>query len=328
MKVKKYLNLLLNPLKTETIAIAIKIKIFDLLQDALALENILKEVDFNTKNTKIFLNALVQLKLLKYKNNLYKNSAFSNKYFVSSSQYYIGDLFLLRKEYFESSKNALFNILKNGYQENINSQDSKQWAKSSKKYFYQEQKALLSDLVVDVVEDLNSSKNIKKILDIGCNSGVLSLELLKSNSDFEAILFDFQAVIKQTKKNIKSYKLEKRATTLHGDIQKDDIKDGYDLVICSNILHLLPQQEMVLKKIYNSLNKNGTLLIIQSNLLEKSSYNKDNYFYNFIPMLHGDKFVKSYPSADVLLNSGYKNVNSFISDKAPYLNTKIYIAKK
>ncbi len=328
MKRKKYLNLLLSPLKIEFISIAIKIKLFDLLQEASSLESISKQLDFDTSNTKIFLEALVHLKLLKYKNKLFKNSSFSNRYFVTTSEYYMGDVFLYRKEFFEKSKQNIFDIIKKGSKVDMNLQDSKQWAKASKKYFFQEQKAMLSELVIDVVNSLENSKDIKKILDLGCNSGVLSLELLKQNSNYKAVLFDFKDVIQQTKKNIKKYQLEKRVTTLYGDILKDDIQKGYDLVICSNILHLLPKKKKVLKKIYNSLNENGILLIIQSNFLEESTQKKNNYFYNLLPRLYDKNYHKNYPTLDMISKSGFSDIEHFISDKPPRLNTKFYIAKR
>lgn len=328
MKIKKYLNLLLNPLKLEIISIAIKLKLFDLSQKALNAKDIQQQLNLDESNTKIFLEALVQLKLLKYKNKLYKNSSFTNKYFVSSSENYLGDMFLIRKDFFESNQKNLFDLLKNGQKENINYQDSKKWAKIAEKYFFQEQKTLLSEFVVDTIKNLEEYQNIKKILDLGCSSGVVSLELLNQNSDFEAVLFDFKDVIKNTKKNIKKYKLEDRAIALSGDIQKDDIKDKYDLIICSNILHLLTHKQKVLQKIYNSLNKNGILLIIQSNFLKEFSKDENNYFYNLIPRLDDKKYTENYQFSNLVLKSGFKNIHSFTSNKSTYLNTKVYIAKK
>lgn len=328
MKIKRYLNLLLNPLKIETISIAIKLRLFDLSQKALALGDIQEQLNFDESNAKIFLEALVQLGLLKHKNNFYKNSSFTNKYFVSSSESYIGDMFLIRKDFFESNQKNLFDLLENGQKEYINYQDSKKWAKIAKKYFFQEQKALLSELVIDTIKNLKEYKNIKKILDLGCSSGVVSLELLQQNSHFEAVLFDFENVMESTRKNIKKYKLEDRVTALYGDVQKDDIKDDYDLVICSNILHLLTHKQEVLQKIYTSLNKNGILLIIQSNFLKELSKDENSYFYNLIPMLNDKKYTENYQFSNLILKSGFKNIHSFISNKSTYLNTKVYIAKK
>jgi len=328
MKIKKYLNLLFSPIKIEIVCIAIQMKLFDSLQKASRLKEIQNILNFSNKNSKIFLDSLVVLKLLKYKDNYYKNSSLAKKYFVSSSEYYLGDMFLYRKEYFEFYQKNLFDLLQTETITDINLQDETQWATISQSYFFQEQKTILSELVVDIVKNLREYGKIKKILDVGCSAGVLSLELLKANKDFEAVLFDFEKVIKQSKKNIKKYKLEDRVCTLAGDIQKDELKDKYDLVLCSNILHLLEKKEEVLTKIYNSLNQDGILLIIQSNYMDYSTNSVDNHFYNLSSMVSEDKYIQNYPSIDMILNSGFKSVHSFVSDRFAAQNTKIYIVKR
>ncbi|MEA3553563.1 MAG: methyltransferase domain-containing protein [Campylobacterota bacterium] len=128
--------------------------------------------------------------------------------------------------------------------------------------------------------------------------------------------------------HIKKYNLEDRVTTLNGDIQKDDIKDRYDLVLCSNILHLLPQKQKVLKKIYTSLNKNGILLILQNNFLEYLQKNQHTYFYNIISLFQNKDKLDDMEFSNMILDSGFKSVNSFLSEESLHINTKVYIAKK
>jgi len=328
MKIKKYVNLLLTPLKIEIICIAIEMEVFDLLKDYTSLKEIIRDLELDKKNTKIFLDSLVYLKLLKNKNNKYKNSSFSNKYFVNSSDYYFGDMFLFKKEFFEENKKQILPLLKEGNKKQILQTNQKQWAEISKKYFFQEQKTILADFIVNLVRKINSDNHIKNILDLGCSSGVLSLEVVKQNKDIQATLFDFKEVICETKKNIKNYNLTNRVNTLDGDILKDDIKSDYDLILCSNILHLLPQKQKVLKKIYDSLNKNGTLLIVQSYNIKESLKNKENYFYNILPMMLGKEPLDTYEFSNMILNSGFKSVNNFINQNQYHADIKVFIAKK
>lgn len=328
MKIKKYVNLLLTPFKIEIICVAIKMEVFDILKDYIPLKEIIKYLELDKKNTKIFLDSLVHLKLLKNKNNQYKNSSLSNKYFVSSSDYYFGDMFLFKKEFFEENKKQILPLLKEGNKKQILQTNQKQWAEISKKYFFQEQKSILADFVVDLVKKINKNKHIKNILDLGCSSGVLSLEIVKQNKNIQATLFDFKEVICETKKNIKNYNLTNRVNTLDGDILKDDIKGDYDLVLCSNILHLLPQKQKILKKIYNSLNKNGTLLIIQSYNIKESLKNKENYFYNMLPMMLGKEPLDTYEFSNMILNSGFRSINNFINQNQYDADIKVFIAKK
>jgi len=328
MKIKKYLNMLLSPMKIETISIALEIKLFDLLQKPISNKTIADKLGFDKENTKVFLNSLVILKLLKNKNNKYVNKNFTSNYFVSSSTNYIGDLFSYRKGFFEHTKEELLLFLKKG-KEHIPFQVSQeQWQEASKKYFAQEQKALLSQYVIQLISKINKEKKIKNLLDLGCSSGVLSLEILKKNPNFNATLFDFEEVIQQTQANISKYNLSNKVQTICGNIEKDSIGTQYDLILCSNILHLLPQKEAVLEKIYKALNKDGILLILHNNLLENTSNDSSLYFYNLLNLLQNQSTLDDMEFSNLILESGFKTINSFTSKESLHINTKVYIAKK
>lgn len=326
MKIKKLVNTLTTPLEIEVISIALELELFELLQTPLCLKEIANSLKFDKGNLKVFLDALLVLKLLKLKNDKYKNSSFSSKYFTRSSEYCIKDLYLYRKRFFEERKKDIFLFLKNKNQDfNIN---QKEWQKASKKYFFQEQKILLAKYISKLIAQINEDKKIKKMLDLGCSSGILSLETLKENPNINAVLFDFEEVITQAQINIKKYKLNSRVKTIYGNIVEDSIGRKYDLILCSNILHLLPKKQMILQKIYKALNKNGTLLVIHKNFLDKNSTNKDLYFYNILSLLYKEKKIDDMLFSNMILESGFKSVKSFLSEESLHINTKIFIAKK
>ena len=328
MELKEYNDILLNTLKIDVLSIAIEIKLFDFLEKYISYKKLAVILELDKNNTKVFLDSLVYLKLLKKKSNQYKNTSFSNKYLLTSSEYYFGDMFLFKKAYLENNKKHLFSLLKKGTDMQMVNVDQKEWVRSAKKYFFQEQKTMMADFVVELINKINKDKQIKHILDLGCSSGVLSLEVLKQNKEMNATLFDFKEVICETKKNIKKYNLTQKACTLHGDLLKDDIKDNYDLILCSNILHLLPQKEEVLQKIYTALNPNGTLLVIQSYNVQESLKNKDSYFYCMMPMMLGREPLDTYEFTNTILNSGFQSVNNFINKSPDHRDIKSFYRKK
>lgn len=318
----------MQPLQLEMITTALQFKIFDFLTKSTPLDKLVKQLQFSPKNTKIFLDGLVHLKLLKHTKKGYKNKRFSSTYFVTSSEYYFGDMFLYKKDYIEKYTKNISSLIKYGLTEKINTMDQALWKEVSQQYFYQEQKALFADFVNELIQSLPEYSNIKHILDVGCSSGILSLEFLKNNDNTKATLFDFKEVIDEVKKNIKAYNLQNRVSTLHGDIQKAEIKGKYDLVICSNILHLLPQKEEVVQKIHQVLNKNGVLLVLQTYNKQEALKDKQDYFYNALSMMLGQEILDHHTFSNLILNSGFRNINSFISSKTPHLDTKVYIIKK
>jgi len=328
MKINKYLKLLLVPTNIEVIAIAIELKLFDLLHKKQSLDKLAKELECDSKNLEILLHSLVLQKLIKSKKGLYENSSFSNKYLLSSSEFYFGDIFLFRKNYLEKSNSNLYSLVKKGYKKDKNPYKQEHWAEVSSKYFYQEQKVLSSKFVVKLVKDLKEYQAINKILDLGCSSGVLGLELVKSHPSMKGILFDFQEVVEVAKENISNYNLEDRVSVLGGNIELDEIGKGYDLIFCSNVLLLIDDKKKILEKIYNALNPDGVFISIHTDIAGTSKQDKNSYLYILASLMQGNTMVDAYEFSKLILDSKFKSVNSFTAYNIPLSPTTVHIAKR
>ncbi|WP_314978898.1 methyltransferase dimerization domain-containing protein [Campylobacter rectus] len=106
--INKIFSLFLAGQKIKAMEFALNSNLFDFLKDKSAnLGDITQFLKSDAENTKIFLNALCSLGLLERKNDFYKNSAFSERYFVKSSKFYCGELFYLRKRMGESGAKCL-----------------------------------------------------------------------------------------------------------------------------------------------------------------------------------------------------------------------------
>lgn len=326
--INKYFNMLLVGHKIETISIAIKLKLFTFIEkEDLEARFLASKLNCDLENTKILLDALVMLNLIYRENKIYKNEKISKKYFVSTSLNYSGDIFLHKKEMLTIAQNSLEGFIKGGKNILTDMKHEKKWADSAKKNLKQEQKSLVCEAVVSLVNNLKEFPKMKKILDLGCSSGILGLEIVKSHPSLCATLFDYKEVTDIAKENIIEYKLENRAKILSGDIQEDDIGQGYDLIWCSNIFYFLKNKEEVIKKIYNALNPNGILVSSHVEIDKRNKTHEDNFFYFLSLSLQGRDVLKPIELSYVFEEVGFRSINSYTTFEL-LTPTQIYIVKK
>ena len=115
-------------------------------------------------------------------------------------------------------------------------------------------------------EIINSLLNIfplllyKNVLDIGCGSGSLSFFLAKEG--FEVFGFDISnSAIKNCKLNSKLLNLETKTHFEVIDFPKKIPNEKFNLIICSEILEHINNDEESLSKIHNLLENKGILVV-------------------------------------------------------------------
>ncbi len=108
------------------------------------------------------------------------------------------------------------------------------------------------------------SKKHKKLLDIGGSHGLHAIEICKKLPGLSAKVLDLKPVEDFANKTIKKYKMSDRVKFKAGDFHKDDIGEGYDIILAFNIIHgLNPETNKKLtNKIYKSLNRGGIYVIL------------------------------------------------------------------
>lgn len=105
--------------------------------------------------------------------------------------------------------------------------------------------------------------NVETILDLGCGTGAISMELIKQNPLIHLTLFDYPCIIERTHQHIERKSLGSQISVLKGDITKDDFGKGYDMVLISQVLHRFSVWENLntLRKVFDALNPGGTVVI-------------------------------------------------------------------
>ncbi|MCV6607296.1 MAG: methyltransferase [Campylobacterales bacterium] len=327
--INKYLSLLLIQYQTEVLGVALDLQLFKILEkEPHTFQSLSKVLETNPHNTKILLDSLVLIDLLWKEGEFYKNEPIAQRFFVHGKKSYCGDVFLHRQNMLESGRTMIKDLVKDGIGKVKNSPQPKKWADVAKRFLRQEQENLMLPTALDIVKNLKDFQGMKKFLDLGCSSGIIGLEIAKENPLIQGVLFDYKEVTDIAGEHIKEYGLESRVKTLSGDIEKNDIGSGYDLIWCSNIFYFFQNKEEVIQKIYDSLNPNGILVSIHVEVDENSKENIDNYFYFLFLNMQERSVLRPMELTNLFKEIGFKSINSYTTHDTPMTPNQVHIVKK
>ena len=110
----------------------------------------------------------------------------------------------------------------------------------------------------------NDRNNQGKVMDIGCGSGNIAIPLASLSYKVLAIDCECKSIEYVKEQAIQKGLLEKMRFMV-GDVQKLDMKDSFDAIICSEVLEHLQDPSTVLARMKKVLKKNGVLLLTTPN---------------------------------------------------------------
>lgn len=120
----------------------------------------------------------------------------------------------------------------------------------------------MAHLAVEAIRRFKDKDKTKTAADLGCGTGLIGLDLL---DDFDSMLF-----VDGSKNMLKAVetKLSQRGATnasvLQSDMENDlQLPRKVDTLILSLVLHHIANHQELLSKLYNNLNDNGQLFIIE-----------------------------------------------------------------
>jgi SAM-dependent methyltransferase len=117
---------------------------------------------------------------------------------------------------------------------------------------------LHQNLALNLAEIIDLSDKTK-LMDLGGGSGVISLSLLRKNSELTAVVVDIPSVCQIGKEIVKENEMSHRLTYYPANFVTDDIPSGFDVIIeCDVGIYT----ESLFQKIFTSLNPNGEFIIV------------------------------------------------------------------
>lgn len=112
--------------------------------------------------------------------------------------------------------------------------------------------------LIEILEKYVNDEN--KILDIGCGSGVISLFLASRGKQVLGIDIS-RSSINACREGAKNLGLKEKAVFKVVDFPREKLNRKFDIVICSEVLEHIEEDEKAVEEIYNLLTPGGLLII-------------------------------------------------------------------
>jgi len=282
-------------------------RVFDHLRKPQSARTVAKRLNTDLRATSILLDALTGLGLLKKMNNRYINSALADRFLVSESPYFQGDI-LRHADVLWKNWSALDDVIKTG-------KPHHEWHDQEAFILGMHNLAVLK--VKDVIRRIGM-RGVKTALDLGGGPGTYSLEMARRG--IQVTLFDREETIEIAKRVIQKsgFTIKHPIRYIKGDFLEDDIGDDYDLIFISQVLHAYSEEDVVhlFRKCKRALNKGGRLVIqefyISSDLTTPAS--SALFSVNMLVNTEGGRCYSPDELKRWLRDTGFVYSGSFIFD--------------
>jgi 2-polyprenyl-3-methyl-5-hydroxy-6-metoxy-1,4-benzoquinol methylase len=107
------------------------------------------------------------------------------------------------------------------------------------------------------------SAGVHRLLDVGGGSGAYSIAFARDNEELRADILDLPSVLPIAQSHIAEAGLSERIHTRAGDLSRDELGSGYDMVLLSAICHMLSptQNQDLLRRAFLALGSKGRVVI-------------------------------------------------------------------
>ena len=140
-------------------------------------------------------------------------------------------------------------------------------------------------------------RGVKRLLDLGGGSGVVSFALLRKRDELTSVVVDVESVCQAGREIAAENKLEKRITYLAADFLKDDLPTGFDMVLLCDVGSF---SEALFRRIHDVLNLNGRLVIVDKFAPSKTSAPPSRLLAAFLTSLESPAQSVDYITTEVV----------------------------
>lgn len=302
-----YLNLY-----SKLVNAALELDVFSYLSEPETAENLAEKMGWNTTNTGYFLGALSALGFVTQAGGKFQNTEEAMRYLVKGSPEYLGGFILFYGQNEGMTPMDVKKLLTDGPQpvpqmEMEQSLDFSQYGQMLR----MSEEGCRQQEILRIVRALPENSSIRRVLDVGCATGLLGLSIIGDDPERSGVLFD-RIPPQIIQESIERMGLQGRSEVIQGNFLSDPIGEGYDLILAVSImLFAKGNMEALLKKFHNALNPGGVLLVISEGIFPDLSGPWD-MVTGYLPYyLNGmDMGVKSGEIPEAAKKAGFTSVET------------------
>jgi len=293
---------------SRVILAAVELNLFEAIGSGADATTVARAIGADPRATEMLLNALCSLRLLKKEGRLFHNTAVGSRYFVAASPDSARD-YLMHIANIWTRWSGLTECVKAGTAVGRNevSDRGSEWTR----HFIGAMNCIARERVPLVVRAVGAEAR-KRMLDAGGGSAAYSIGFCRANPSLTAEVFDLPEVVELTKRYVESAGLSERIKIRPGDLTRDSLGSGFDLVMVSQVCHSLSSAEnlRLVGRCRDALIPGGTLAI-QEFILEEDRTSPKHATLFALNMLVGTPAGRTYTEGEIsewIRASGFKEI--------------------
>ncbi|EHK64215.1 methyltransferase [Achromobacter arsenitoxydans] len=330
---QRYWNLAAAPVQAAALDAALEFGVFDRLHEPASAAEVADALGLRPAQTASLLDMLWSLDLLQRIDGMparYVCQPQARLHFCQGQPGYCADAWRYRRRalaHFGDQMRALLSAEGPAPDPYVQT-NAQGWADAARVQIGQEQRAIAVAAAREAVRCVPGAAQARRILDLGGGPGLIGIDLVRSNPAARGVVFDWPETAAVAQENIAQAGLSDRMSVLGGDLARDPIGQGYDLIWCSSVLHFVPDAAAALRKMRDALAPGGLLLMAHAEIpADAAAAARVLAFY--MPMqLLGRRVTRQGELRRMLLDAGYADVRGFDSAAFPMAPLHVLTARK
>jgi 2-polyprenyl-3-methyl-5-hydroxy-6-metoxy-1,4-benzoquinol methylase len=294
---------------------ALELDVYTAVGDGATAEEVAGRVETDPRATAMLLNALVALEALAKEGDVFRNLPELGPYLVAGAEHYQRPE-LLHSANLWHSWSSLTDAVRAGgavKELKVGTSNHPKWTEDFIAAMNRHAHGPAQQLVETV-----GVRGARRMLDIGGGSGAFSIAFARAAPQLRVEILDTEAVVPLAEGYVAEAGLSDRITVYAGDLERDDLGSGYDLILLSSICHMLSvEQNRDLLRRCRRATAPGGRLIISDFILDENRTRPPRGALFALNMLVGTKGGSTYTESEYVLwmrEAGYDEVERLAGD--------------